>query len=78
MSAPSTAEINAQAEFVIQRLIDGRSVAVPIPDGLSANERASLIDYQHAVAHAVAWRGWRIRSGVRGSAYVIQLERQAG
>jgi hypothetical protein len=60
-------EVGTAADYVIDELRDDPDwvIAMPIPNGISAMERALLFDHHEAVAKEVRRRGWTVRTHVR-------------
>jgi hypothetical protein len=82
MSDPAyftTDQVNAAADHVIEELKDdpGSVIALPIPNGLTARERADLLNHHGAVVREIRRRGWQIKTHVRhtpaGCVFAIDL-----
>ena len=60
-------EVNAAADYIISELESDRDslIALPIPNGISARERADLLDHHGQVAAEVRRRGWQVKTHVR-------------
>jgi hypothetical protein len=73
-------QINAVADHVIAELKDdpGSVIALPIPHGLTARDRANLLSHHGAVVREIRKRGWLVKTHVRhtpaGSVFAIDLE----
>jgi len=59
--------VDAAADHVIGRLAGDADhlMAIPIPNGITARERADLLDHHGRVVEEIRRRGWRVRSHVR-------------
>jgi hypothetical protein len=72
-------EIDAAAGHVISELSDDPDsvLTLPIANGISARERADLLDHHGAVVREVRRRGWRVNTIVRnlptGTVFAIDL-----
>jgi hypothetical protein len=72
--------ISAAADHVIAELKDDPDsvIALPIPNGLTARERADLLNHHGAVVREIRRRGWPVRTHVRhtpaGSVFAIDLQ----
>jgi hypothetical protein len=72
-------EISDAADQVIDELRDDPDsvMALPIPHGLSARERADLLDHHDAVVAEIRSRGWNVKTIVRqlpqGTVFAIEL-----
>ena len=72
-------QVQQAADHVIAELSDDPDsvLAIPIPNGISARERADLIDHHQAVVDEVKRRGWSAGAVVRttpaGSVLAIDL-----
>ena len=70
--------VDAAADHVIGRLAGDADhlMAIPIPNGISARERADMLDHHGRVVAEIRRRGWRVRSHVRtlGTGSVIAID----
>jgi hypothetical protein len=60
-------EISAAADYVIAELHDDPEsvLMIPIPNGITARQRADLLDHHDAVVTEVRRRGWQVKTHVR-------------
>ncbi len=67
MSYFTVDQVTEAADHVISELEHdpGQVMALPIPNGLSARERADLLDHHGAVAAEVRRQGWKVKTHVR-------------
>jgi hypothetical protein len=68
-------QVNAAADHVIDELRDDPEsvLMIPIPNGISAHQRADLLDHHGAVIAEIRRRGWHAKAHVRHTPTALVL-----